>query len=331
MKGKITLEEHVSTEENNKLWDLEFEAARHGRDYMANVERRLSDSEQRLEEMDKFGIETMILSLTTPGAQSILDRRQAVDFAKLTNDLITEKFVAPHKGRFYTLATVALQNPRAAADELERAVKDLGMKGALINGYTNVGSKEKDEYLDAETVWEFWDRVAELDVPVYIHPRDTLPPQQQIYEGYPSLIGSPWSFGLETATHAARLMLSGLFDKYPSLTVILGHLGEGLAQLLPRMEWRLHITREGIHPPKAKRKVSEYFRQNFCVTTSGHFHTKSMLNCISEIGVDRVMFSMDYPYEDMESAVTWFDSALISDNDRNKIGRENAKRLFRLT
>ena len=119
MKGKIALEEHVSTEENNKRWDLRFEAARHGKHYMANVERRLFDTETRLEEMDEFGIETAILSLTTPGAQSILDSNQAVDFAKRTNDLITEQFVEPHQGRFYAFATLALQDPRAAADELE--------------------------------------------------------------------------------------------------------------------------------------------------------------------------------------------------------------------
>jgi gamma-resorcylate decarboxylase len=330
MQGKIALEEHVSTEENNKRWDLRFEAARHGKRYMENVERRLFDTETRLEEMDEFGIETAILSLTTPGAQSILDSRQAVDFAKRTNDRITEQFVAPHQGRFYAFATVALQNPRAAADELERAVKQLGMKGALVNGYTNLGQTDSAQYLDAEPVWEFWDRVADLDVPVYLHPRDSLPPQQQIYDGYPCLIGSPWSFGLETATHAARLMLSGLFDKYPRLTVILGHLGEGLPQLLPRLEWRLHMQREGLHPPKANRRVSEYFSQNFCATTSGHFHTKSMLNCIGEMGVDRVMFSVDYPYEEIRSAATWFDTALVSENDRIKIGRDNARRLLRL-
>jgi 2,3-dihydroxybenzoate decarboxylase len=330
MKGKVALEEHVSTEENNKRWDLRFEAARHGKQYMANVERRLFDAETRLEEMDRFGIDTAILSLTTPGAQSILDSNQAVDFAKRTNDLITKNFVEPHQGRFYAFATVALQNPRAAGDELERAVKHLGMKGALVNGYTNLGKTDSAQYLDAEPVWEFWDRVAKLDVPVYLHPRDSLPPQPQIYDGYPCLVGSPWSFGLETATHAARLMLSGLFDKYPTLTVILGHLGEGLPQLLPRLEWRLHMQREGMNPPKANRKVSEYFSQNFYATTSGHFHTKSMLNCIGEMGVDRVMFSVDYPYEEIRSAATWFDAAPISENDRTRIGRDNARRLLRL-
>ena len=330
MKGWIALEEHISTAENNKLWDSALEAARNGREYMADVERRLLEGKSRLEEMDKYGIEAMILSLTSPGAQSILDSRLAVDFAKRTNDLITKEFVEPHKGRFYAFATVAMQSPRAAADELERAVKDLGMKGALINGYTNIGDSDTAQYLDAEPVWEFWDCVAKLDVPVYLHPREPLLAQRGIYDGYASLVGSAWGFAHETGTHAVRLMLSGLFDRYPSLTIILGHLGEGLSQLLPRLEWRLHMQRDGMGLGKAKKKVSDYYSQNFYVTTSGHFHTKAMLNSISELGVDRLMFAVDYPYEYIQSATTWFNNALLSENDRIKIGRENARRLFRL-
>lgn len=330
MKGKIALEEHISTEENNKLWDSTLEAARNGKEYMADVERRLLDAQLRLAEMDKYGIETMILSLTSPGAQSILDPKCAVDFAKRTNDLLAEKFTEPYKGKFYAFATVALQNPRAAADELERAVKHLGMKGALINGYTNIRDNDTAQYLDEAPVWEFWNRVAQLGVPVYLHPREPLPSQRRIYEGYPSLVGSAWGFAHETGTHAVRLMLSGLFDTYPDLVIILGHLGEGLSQLLPRLEWRLHMQRHGVGLGKTQRNVSEYYGRNFYVTTSGHFHTKALLDAISELGVDHMMFSVDYPYEYIEPATTWFDHALLSENDRQKIGRENAKRLFRL-
>ncbi len=330
MRGKITLEEHVSTEEHNRLWDSALEAARNGAEYMADAERRLLDSAVRLEEMDAFGIETMILSLTSPGAQGISDARLAVDFARRTNDLITEKFVAPHKGRFCAFATVALQNPAAAAGELERAVKDLGMKGALINGYTNIGDNEAVRYLDEPPVWEFWDRAAKLNVPVYLHPREPLLSQRRIYDGYASLVGSAWGFGQETAVHAVRLMLSGLFDRYPNLTVILGHLGEGLPFLLPRLESRLQMQRSGVGLGRAKKKVSEYFSRNFYVTTSGHFHTRPMLNAIAELGADRVLFSVDYPYERMEAAATWFDNSPISENDRAKIGRENARQLLRL-
>lgn len=328
MKAKIVLEEHLSTALNNSMWDASGEAARNGKTYMDDVEARLLDADRRIEEMDRCGIDVAVLSLTSPGAQSILDRAAAVDFAKRTNDEIVERYTSVHPGRLQAFATVALQSPKDAADELERAVVELGMRGALVNGYTNIGDVETAQYLDEAPVWEFWERAAKLDVPVYLHPREALPSQQRIYEGYSSLVGSAWGFAHETATHAIRLMLSGLFDRYPNLTVILGHLGEGLPLMLPRLEHRLRMQRDGAGLGQAKRPVGEYFSNNFYVTTSGHFHTKGLLNTISEVGVDRVLFSADYPYESMQTASEWFDHALLSENDRVKIGRTNAARLF---
>lgn len=330
MKDKISLEDHITTAENNQLWDSSGEAARNGKDYMARVEEHLLNPELRLEIMDQFGIDKMILSLTSPGAQSILDSKIAVDFAKHTNDLMTKQIVEKHPKRFLAFATVALQQPEKAAEELERAVKQLGMKGVLINGYTNTGDENHAQYLDEKPVRVFWDKVAELDVPVYLHPREPLPNQCNIYKNYSSLIGSAWGFGHETATHAVRLMLSGLFDEYPHLKILLGHLGEGLPFLLPRLESRLYQQRHGTGLGSAKKKVSEYFNANFYLTTSGHFHSKALRDTISEIGVDRVMFSVDSPYEEIAAGVTWFDNADISDNDKQKIGRENALQLFKL-
>nr|WP_282960375.1 amidohydrolase family protein [Burkholderia cenocepacia] len=297
---------------------------------MADVDARLLDLDRRIDEMDRCGIEIAVLSLTSPGAQSILNTKQAVDFAKRTNDEIVEHFTGVHPERLRAFATVALQSPREAADELERAVTELGMVGALVNGYTNIGNIDTAQYLDEPAVWEFWERAEALDVPVYLHPREPLPHQQRIYEGYASLVGSAWGFAHETATHAIRLILSGLFDRYPNLKVILGHLGEGLPLMLPRLEHRLHMQRDGEGLGHAKRRVSEYFSDNFYVTTSGHFHTKGLLNAISEIGVDRVLFSADYPYESMRTASEWFDHALLSENDRVKIGRTNALGLLGL-
>jgi gamma-resorcylate decarboxylase len=330
MKGKIVLEEHLSTSLNNSLWDAAGEAARNGKAYMDDVESRLLDVDRRIEEMDRHGIDIAIVSLTSPGAQSIIDPREAVGFARKTNDEIYERFTSRNPQRLRAFATVALQSPGEAADELERAVKDLGMLGALINGYTNVGSADAAQYLDEAPVWEFWDRVAQLDVPVYLHPREPLPGQQRIYEGYASLVGSAWGFAHETATHAIRLMLSGLFDRYPSLTVILGHLGEGLPLMLPRLEHRLRMQHDGIGLGVAERPVGEYLSRNFYITTSGHFHTAALHSAIAEIGTDRVMFSVDYPYENTATACEWFDHALIAENDRAKIGRDNAARLFKL-
>ncbi|MCU1716805.1 amidohydrolase family protein [Pseudomonas sp. 5P_3.1_Bac2] len=330
MKGKIVLEEHVTTPLNNSLWDASGEAARNGKAYMENVDKRLLETEQRIADMDSSGIATSVISLTSPGAQSLLDVNQAVDFARQTNDYITEHYVGKHPQRLKAFATVALQSPRAAADELERAVKQHGMLGALINGYTNIGDNNTAQYLDEQPVWEFWDKVAQLNVPVYLHPREPLPSQRRLYEGYPSLVGSAWGFAHETATHAIRLMLSGLFDRYPNLTIILGHLAEGLPLMLPRLEHRLNMQREGVGLGNAEKPVSHYFSNNFYLTTAGHFHTKGLLDSISEIGVDRVLFSADYPYESMHTASEWFDKALISENDRIKIGRTNAARLFNL-
>ncbi len=331
MQGKICLEEHLSTAEYDQIWNSGGEEARNGAEYMAEVRRRLPDAALRLADMDRFGIETMILSLTSPGVQGITDTRRAIAFARHTNELITDKFVRPYRGRFYAFANVALQEPRAAADELERAVRDLGMKGALVNGFSNIGDADTAQYLDEPAVWEFWERVAQLDVPVYLHPREPLPGQRRIYEGYPALVGSAWGFGHETGTHAVRLMLSGLFDRYPNLRIILGHMGEGLPFLLPRLQSRLYMQRRGIGLGNAKKTVGEYFTRNFYVTTSGHFHTQALLNAIAELGVEHVMFSTDYPYEHAETGARWFDEALISDNDRLRIGRENARQMFHLT
>ena len=172
MRGKIALEEHVSTPKNNSLWDSTGEASRNGSEYMMDVERRLLDRSYQLDEMAQRNIDHVILSLTSPGAQSILDKATAVSFARETNDYIIENYVKPNPDKFSAFATLALQNPEAAAEELERAVKKLGLKGALINGYTNVRDSEHGLYLDDESMLVFWDKVNELNVPVYLHTRD---------------------------------------------------------------------------------------------------------------------------------------------------------------
>jgi gamma-resorcylate decarboxylase len=182
--------------------------------YFADVQKRLSDATLRLEDMDRCGIECMVLSLTQPGIQGIPDRSVAVETAKRMNDDLAAQFLAAHPNRFAAFAAVALQDVRAAGDELERAVSKLGFKGAMINGYSNIGDMDTAQYLDEQPVWDFWARVEELDVPVYLHPRSPLRNQQRIYEGYPVLAGAPWGFGAETAAHTLRLMLSGLFDRF---------------------------------------------------------------------------------------------------------------------
>ena len=328
MQDKWALEEHLSTPENNKLWDDSGEAARNGKRYMDYVDSHLLDVDERIKIMDATGVERTILSLTSPGIQSITDTELAVKVARDTNDLVKRNFVDQRPGRLSMFACLPTQDGAAAAAELRRAVGELGAVGALINGYTNVTDADTARYLDDDAYEPMWAAVADLGVPVYLHPREPLPVQQAICAGYESLVGSAWGFAHETATHAVRLMLSGLFDRHPGVQVILGHLAEGLPFLLPRLEHRLDKQQDGAGLGTARRKVSEYFSDNFYATTSGHFHTRTLFNTIAELGVDRVMFSADYPYETMEEAAGWFDSSLLSANDARKIGRENARRLF---
>jgi 2,3-dihydroxybenzoate decarboxylase len=328
VRDKWALEEHLSTAENNRLWDSSGEAARNGERYMQYVESHLLDSDERIKIMDATGIERTILSLTSPGIQSITDVALAVKLARDTNDLVKGKFADARPDRFSFFACLPTQDGAQAAAELRRAVGDLGAAGALINGYTNVGDASTGRYLDHESYEPFWAAVEELGVPLYLHPREPLPAQQAIYTGYESLVGSAWGFAHETATHAVRLMLSGLFDRHPGVQIILGHLAEGLPFLLPRLEHRLAKQKGGAGLGSARKPVSEYFTANFYATTSGHFHTRALFNTIAELGVDRVMFSADYPYETMEEAAAWFDAALLSRNDALKVGRDNARRLF---
>jgi gamma-resorcylate decarboxylase len=262
LDGKIALEQHFSTALNNGHWDAKGEESRNGREYTQDIERRLLDPDLCLREMDLAGIELCVMSLTSPGVQSIVDKKEAASVARDANDYAAG-FARNHPDRFSAFAAVALQNPKDAADELERAVTELGFKGSLINGYSNTGPGEAVIYLDEEPIWEFWERASKLNVPVYLHPREPLPSQTRAIRGYPELIGSAWGFGYETASHAIRLMLSGLFDAYPNLQVILGHLGEGLPDLLPRMQHRLDEQRDGERGARARRRASYYFRSNF--------------------------------------------------------------------
>jgi gamma-resorcylate decarboxylase len=325
---KWALEEHLSTAENNRLWDDSGEAARNGRRYMDYVESHLLDVDERIKIMDATGIERTIVSLTSPGIQSITDTEFAVGVARDTNDLVKRNFVDHYPDRLSMFACLPTQDGAEAAAELRRAVGELGAVGALINGYTNVGDANTGRYLDDDAYEPLWAAVEDLSVPVYLHPREPLPAQQAIYAGYESLVGSAWGFAHETATHAVRLMLSGLFDRHPGVQIIIGHLAEGLPFLLPRLEHRLDKQKDGVGLGSARRKVSEYFNDNFYATTSGHFHTRTLFNTIAELGVDRVLFSADYPYETMEEAAAWFDNSLLSRNDARKIGRDNARRLF---
>jgi gamma-resorcylate decarboxylase len=296
--------------------------------YMADIRQRLGDMSQRLEDMDRYGIQVMVLSLTQPGVQGVCDRAEAIATAQRLNDQLAD-LVAQRPERFAAFAALPLQDPSAAADELERAITRLGFKGALINGFSNIDNERTVQYLDEPPVWEFWERAAGLGAPVYLHPRDPLITQRRIYEGYPALVGSPFGFGIETATHSLRLMLSGLFDRFPGLRIIVGHLGEGLPFLLPRVDHRLRHAHPDSHG-KHQRPLMDYLRDNFYLTTSGIWRTQALLNTLLEVGADRILFSMDYPYENMQEQSDWFETLPIGEGDKEKIARDNARALMTL-
>jgi 2,3-dihydroxybenzoate decarboxylase len=258
--------------------------------------------------------------------QGVPDPAQAIALARRANDALAAA-IAKRPDRFAGLAALPMQDPQAAAAELVRCVRDLKFKGALVNGFSQVGTPDTAVYYDQPQYRPFWAEVERLGVPFYLHPRDQLPSRCQAYDGHPWLVGSPWGFADETAIHALRLMGCGLFDEHPKLQIVLGHLGERI----PYDLWRLDHRLRNVPNRPVKRTMADYFRNNFHITTSGHFCTPSLLQAILTVGADRVLFAVDYPFEDHSQACTWFDAVEIAEADRIKIGRSNAVALFGLS
>jgi 2,3-dihydroxybenzoate decarboxylase len=279
----------------------------------------------RIAEMDRNGLELCILSESGPASiQTVLKASEAIDRSRRSNDYLAEH-IAKYPKRLKGFAALPMQDPQAAAQELTRCVKELGFCGALVNGFTQLGEADSAVFYDLPQYRPFWATVQQLDVPFYLHPRFPLATRQQAYEGHAWIAGSAWGFAVETSIHALRLMGSGLFDEYPKLKVILGHLGEGLPFGIWRVDHR--IARTSVRP-KAKLPMAHYLRENFYITTSGAFRTPALIDTISEVGANRVLYSVDYPYEDMGEGAAWFDNAPISEPDRLKIACGNARQLF---
>jgi len=323
MQGKVTLEDHFAIEET--LGDSQP----FGAHVWPELRYRLMDfHEQRLRLMDQSGVEIMVASLNAPAIQAIPNIREAADCARRANDVLAAE-VAKHPDRFVGLAALAMQDPEIAAREFERCVKALGFKGALVNGFSQVGAPDNTVYYDLPQYRPFWAVVENLGVPFYLHPRNPLPGSIPGYEGHSWLIGPTWAFAAETAVHALRLIGSGLFDAHPRLQIILGHLGEGLPYFLWRLDNR-NVWMKAPHKYAARGRVVDYVRAHFHITTSGHYSTPALIDAIAEMGADRVMFSVDYPFEDISDAADWFDQVPLSETDRRKIGRSNALKLFGL-
>ena len=286
---------------------------------------RIQDlGEGRLRDMDASGIARQLLLLTAPGVQ-VFDAPTGSALARETNDELAQH-IARHPTRYSGLAAIAPQDPSGAAQELERAVKTLGLKGAVVNSHT------QGEYLDAPKYWEIFEAAQSLDVPLYIHPNTPSPAMIQPFLTR-GLEGAVYGFAVETGLHMMRIVFAGVFDRFPRLRVVLGHLGEGLPFWLFRLDFmhRSSVASKrypGMQP--LQRKPSEYLKDNVWVTTSGMQWEPAIRYSQSVLGMDRVMYAMDYPYQFVAEEVKVTDELPISDADKKQLYQTNAERVFRL-
>ena len=281
--------------------------------------QRLTDfGERRLAVMDKAGIARAVLSIAGPGVQAERDAALATRLAAESNDFLAAE-IQKQPERYAGFAHIAVQDPQAAAAELERCMLDLGLLGAMINGHSN------GLYLDHPSLAPFWERAEALNAPIYLHPTDPLVPAP-VLDGLPALRRATWEWGFETGSHALRLVFGGLFDRYPRARVILGHMGETLPYLL----WRFD-SRAKLYGVKLKQPPSHYIKQNIWVTVSGVFAAEPLYCAVSALGRDRVMFAADYPFESAEEAGRFLDKVPLDAELRSEVAHANAARLLGLT
>ena len=288
---------------------------------------RIQDiGERRIRDMDESGIAMEILALTAPGVQ-VFDAATAVSLARSFNDQVAEA-VRKYPARFAALTAIAPQNPREAAKELERGVKSLGLKGAIVNAHT------AGEYLDEQKYWEIFEAAQALNVPIYLHP--STPPASMVAPFMKrGLDGAIYGFGVDTGLHMLRIIISGALDRFPGLRIVVGHLGEGLPFWMFRIDYMyrsMSISKR--YPeqdvPKLKKKPSDYLRENFYFTTSGMAWEPAIMFAISVLGIDRVMYAMDYPYQFELDEVRTTDNLPLSPADRKKLYQSNAEKVFSL-
>lgn len=322
----ITVEEHYATT------DFLDGPGRSLKERAQGPERRMRGvpdllcelDERRIANMDAAGIDVQVLSLTAPGTEQF-DAAEAILRARELNDFLAQA-LNRHPDRLAGFATLPTPAPDAAADELERAVHTYGFKGALINGHV------RGRYLDDPFFWPILERAEALHVPLYLHP--TRPPQAVVEASYignfapviaTALANSAWGWHIETAVHVLRMILSGAFDRYPALQVIIGHLGEGLPFMMPRLELTLPQELTTLQRP-----VGSYLRENLYYSLSGFNFLPPFLNLLLEVGASRILFSTDYPFASMTVARAFLDQLPVSPADREQIAHGNAERLLNL-
>ncbi len=277
----------------------------------------------RVDMLDQYGIDLQIVSLASPGVQ-VFDADLGARLAADSNDILARTVLAnPH--RLAGLAAVAPQGLERAAAEVRRA-HELGLKGVIVNSHT------RGEYLDEQKFYPLLEEMARLQMPLYLHPRTPSPEMLPPFTAYPGLAAATYGFNVETALHALRLILGGVFDDFPELTVVLGHMGEGLPFWIDRVDNRTAFIASGPGQKsrQLKKKPSEYLRGNFYVATSGMDFEPALMLAHEVVGADRILFATDYPMENPLHAIEVLDAAPISDEDKHRIYRLNAERLFRL-
>jgi predicted TIM-barrel fold metal-dependent hydrolase len=302
-------------ERNRRLWYAD-DVEQPFRDFL--LDPLLDLGEGRIKRMDSVGIDVQVLSLSAPGLEQ-LDPETGKALSKASNDALSEA-IGKYPDRLKGYAALAPKAPEDAADELERSVKELGLIG--WNTHSNYG----DSYLDEEKYWPIIERAEKLDVPIYLHP--TVPatiPQIGNY-GFP-LAGAPFGFGIDTAMCMMRLIYSGVFDKYPNLKIILGHLGEVLPFLLKRIDWAYVRPFDPSLRPNLSKKPSEYLQNNVFLTTSGNYYEPAFMCTLAAFGIDRILLGTDFPYEDQNECLDFLDQLPISEKDKEKVYSGNAAQL----
>ncbi|KAJ7637779.1 amidohydrolase family protein [Mycena rosella] len=322
MRGKIILEE---------AWNLSKLAADEAKLYASIhgavlLGKALADIDGRIAAMNEAGVEMQVLSLTAPGFQGVSDPVEAHNMAVESNNYIAEK-VKANPSRFAAFAAVSMHDPKQAAKELSRAVIELGCVGVMINDFQSSGP-------DGNTTL-FYDNPAydELDVPVYLHPR--LPSKlvfDELYRDRKWLQASAWGFANQLSIHILGIATSRVFERFPGVQLVFGHMGEHIPFDLWRLDHKLDRDRFPEMRMAKNKTIRDYFGSNMHITTSGHFSTRSLQGAIAELSSSRVMFSIDYPYEDgLMAGSTWFDALpLAAAPLRPSIGRENALRFLKL-
>jgi 2,3-dihydroxybenzoate decarboxylase len=316
MVKKIALEEHFLSPGFEDYWKTT--SGEIAPDIYAQAVARLSEfGELRLAVMDRGGIERAVLSISGPGVQIERDTATAVRRARESNDFLARE-IQRRPDRYAGFAHLAMQDAKAAADELGRAMSELGFVGAMINGHTN------GQYLDHPSLYPFWERAEALGAVIYLHPADP-PATMPVLDGTYGLKRATWEWGVETGSHALRLVFGGHFDRFPRATLALGHLGE----MMPYLLWRFD-SRARFYAVKLACPPSDYIRRNIVMTISGMFSAEPLACAISAVGHERIMFATDYPFEPPDEASAFIDRVPLAEDVRAAICRDNAARLLRL-